>query len=419
MTTFVMDKVLADRRGQLLDQLYSAPCAPDNWSSFLRTVVTATGSRSARMLVMDRHAQTVLSSIKHNIDDGAHQQYVEHYVNACPWRPELKEKAVGRLYSTYLDFSCRQKEFYGTEFYNDWSRQLDIHHGVCGSVWQDENYTVQLLIQRTGGQGHYTAHETGLINGVVQHVRRAIRLQTQLNALQQQRQALSDACDIQAQPFAILDRRGKLLHLSGEARQLLERHPSLRYRQQQLQCTDIRLQQKLLTLLDDVVPADNRSPGAGGMLTLTCAGHSPLRILVSPLIADHIPELLWGGRAQPLALVYFHDPTQRLELDEAMLASLFDLSEAEARVTAAVALGESPQQIAEASGHSIHTIRTQLKAAFQKTGTSRQSELVSLVLTSPAARRWRRPALRLTGHESGSATTSASTPPSNLLNRSA
>ena len=38
---------------------------------------------------------------------------------------------------------------------------------------------------------------------------------------------------------------------------------------------------------------------------------------------------------------------------------------------------------AEASGLSVATVRTQLKAVFQKTTTSRQAELVSLLLHVP------------------------------------
>lgn len=397
MANLMMEKMLHKHSETLLDQLYGAPCAPDNWLLFLQTLVTATDSRSARMLVMDRHAQSVLSSIKVNIDDNAHQQYVEHYVNLCPWRPELKYKPTGQLYSTYLDFSCRQEAFYATEFYNDWSRQLDIHHGVCGTVWQDEDHTVQLLIQRTRGQGYYRSDETRLINDVVKHARRAIRLQTHIAALRQEQQVLSAACNIQAQPFAILDRQCRVVHLSDTAQMLLEQHSALQYRQQQMQCTDLRLHRQLLALVRNVIPRSGGMPGPGGTLTIPCPGQSPLRILVSPLLHRHTHDLLWNAHKQAVAMVYFHDPANRLEFDEPMLADLLGLSEAEARIAAAIAQGQSPQQIAEVLGLSIHTVRTQLKATFQKTGTTRQSELANLVLTSPATRRWRRPALLLTG----------------------
>ncbi|MDX1802499.1 MAG: helix-turn-helix transcriptional regulator [Alcanivorax sp.] len=395
MTMPALNGLRGPARASLLDTLYEAPTNPDVWSQFLEKMVDATQSRSARMLVMDRQAQTVLSSIKHNIDDHAHQDYVAHYVNACPWRPELKTKAPGRLYSTYLDFSCPQKNFYRTEFYNDWARQQDIHHGVCGTVWQDDNYTIQLLIQRTGGQGHYNSEETSQINDIVAHMRRALRLQSQVHALEQQRLGLADALDIQPHPFALLTRDGKLVHVSHDAHQRLLEHPLVSLANGHLTLTHPRLQGQLLAQLQQVTQPDAALLGEGGLLTLTGQSGQPLRCLIAPLRRDQAPASLWQSTHQPLAILYLYDPESEIEIDHHALMALFELSEAEARVAACIARGLGPQQIAQQYALSIHTVRSQLKAAFHKTGTCRQSELAKLVLTSPGTRRWRRPPIQL------------------------
>tara|TARA_B100000676_G_scaffold143954_2_gene142447 strand:+ start:169 stop:1368 length:1200 start_codon:yes stop_codon:yes gene_type:complete len=395
MMTSAPCELLASSRVDLLDTLYEAPCNAEAWAQFLQKLVSATQSRSARMLVMDRHAETVLSSIKHNIDDSAHQQYVAHYVNACPWRPELKHKDPGRLYSTFMDFSCRQRAFYHTEFYNDWARQQDIHHGVCGTVWQDEDYTVQLLIQRTGGQGHYTEEETADINELITHVRRAIRLQTQISAIDQQRQGLQDALNVQAQPFLLLTRQGKIVHLTNDARLLLEQHPLATLQKGFLSLLAPHLQGELITLLRQVTLPNSALVGAGGVISLPGNGQPPLRCLVSPLRHDQSRHALWSHYQEPLAILYLHDPLSEVAIDLDCLMQLFELSEAEARVAADISRGLSPQQIAARHSLSVHTVRTQLKAVFQKTGTNRQSELAKQILTAPITKRWRRPPLIL------------------------
>jgi DNA-binding CsgD family transcriptional regulator len=58
---------------------------------------------------------------------------------------------------------------------------------------------------------------------------------------------------------------------------------------------------------------------------------------------------------------------------------LFDPTPAEARVTQGIVRGETIDMLAIAIGVSRETIRTQLKAAMVKTGTSRQAELVGLL----------------------------------------
>ena len=53
---------------------------------------------------------------------------------------------------------------------------------------------------------------------------------------------------------------------------------------------------------------------------------------------------------------------------------------AEAKLAEAIASGDSLAQYAERHNVSIHTARNQLQAVFHKTGTSRQGELVALLV---------------------------------------
>jgi len=70
--------------------------------------------------------------------------------------------------------------------------------------------------------------------------------------------------------------------------------------------------------------------------------------------------------------------------DQAWLQRLFDLTPAEADITAALAMGRHCVEIALARGVQANTVRAHLKRAMAKTGTSHQVALVSLVLRSAA-----------------------------------
>ena len=62
-----------------------------------------------------------------------------------------------------------------------------------------------------------------------------------------------------------------------------------------------------------------------------------------------------------------------------ILAALFDLAPAEARLAAALASGKSLKEIAAQQGIQVSSARTYLAHIFRKTGTHQQSELVSLL----------------------------------------
>jgi DNA-binding CsgD family transcriptional regulator len=83
------------------------------------------------------------------------------------------------------------------------------------------------------------------------------------------------------------------------------------------------------------------------------------------------------------ALLIFHDPKISVELDPFIVAETFDLSPAEARVAVQLAAGKTAQQIAEESFVALSTIRTQVQTLFQKTGVTRQVDLIRLLSGLP------------------------------------
>jgi DNA-binding CsgD family transcriptional regulator len=62
-----------------------------------------------------------------------------------------------------------------------------------------------------------------------------------------------------------------------------------------------------------------------------------------------------------------------------LLARVFGLTPAEARLASIMAEGANLEQAADQLGVSRETARSQLKAVFAKTGTNRQSQLVALL----------------------------------------
>ena len=62
-----------------------------------------------------------------------------------------------------------------------------------------------------------------------------------------------------------------------------------------------------------------------------------------------------------------------------LMRSLFDLTPSEARVARGLAVGETLEEIASAGGVAITTVRSQLRQVLEKTGCTRQAEVVSLL----------------------------------------
>ena len=371
----------------LLDALYYAPYEASGWQEFLNRMVSLSGSRSARILVMNKSADQVFSGVQVNTDAKAHRAFVDHFVNLCPWRPGLEKLPPGQFYSSFLDGICDQKTFYQSEFFNDWARELDIHHGASGTIWQHEGQTIQMFMQRTGGQGHFNRAETNAFNALAPHIRRALRLEAIMHQRKQQQDYLEQQGRFSA--MLLLNARSEMVYATESAWKILQEEPAIR-----MHARKLRLQEKAgQDLLDKLLTAsfdgaNVHAPVTGGVVPIWRYGRTPLLMQVMPLHPDA------DGGLMPVpahVAIYLVDGEQESQVDLDKLASLLDLTPAEARVAALVAQGEKPVNIATMSNVSLHTVRSQIKSIFIKTDVSSQAQLTKLVRALPVQRQVNQP----------------------------
>jgi len=105
----------------------------------------------------------------------------------------------------------------------------------------------------------------------------------------------------------------------------------------------------------------------------------PLQLLASPLTQAHRTK----SRADLVLLVT--DPDKPVNFPDDALRTLFGFTPAQVDVAVGLLMGYSLEEIASLRGVSVGTVRNQLKAMLSKTGTSRQSDLIRLLMTLPQA----------------------------------
>ena len=109
----------------------------------------------------------------------------------------------------------------------------------------------------------------------------------------------------------------------------------------------------------------------------------PLSVLVTPVRGEKFQM----GAMRPDAIVFVSDPEAEDETPEQVMARIYGLTPAEARLAAMLMQGHGLEWSADELDVSINTARTHIKNLFDKTGVRRQAELVRLVLRGPAGLR--------------------------------
>ena len=88
-----------------------------------------------------------------------------------------------------------------------------------------------------------------------------------------------------------------------------------------------------------------------------------------------------GATQNGRVVVYLRDPLSKYIPGATELATLFGLTPAEARIAHSLLLGSSLEEAAAISGIAVGTARNYLKKVFLKTGATRQSDVVRMILS--------------------------------------
>jgi len=170
----------------------------------------------------------------------------------------------------------------------------------------------------------------------------------------------------------VVDGSGAVHHLNAAARAFLADDGFVRIADSRLRFS----KNTLNAALDAALREATQTPSRFSLLPIRSSKREMYEVAVSPL---------QGGRANvsdaPLALVVIAGPRPDAECIVRRVRPLYGLTEAEARVMAALALGATVDEIARTHGVRPSTVRAQVRSIFDKTEVHRQSDLVRLALT--------------------------------------
>lgn len=377
-----MSAVLADSTNALIGSLYDAVMAPSGFQRFIESLCETLQLKSVSMVT--RHVDT--QEVKGHWLYGLKQEWVESY--ALEYAREdllahyLTVSPIAYFYATNLDLPHPER-FAESRFYREWVQPQGVAYAAGGIVLREGAWLTQLIVQRSASQQPFSRNELAALDALVPHLQRAIQMRHRFAELQLGQNFLVGSLDVLAMPTLLFDEYGRVVHANRSAATLLGQRTALWLEGGHLFARDDAVTRNINL---EVGKAIRTSGGAGahpiGTVPLPRRGQAPLMLVIAPLrlaASSSNPAPHQGA-----ALLFAFDPASTPAVGADVVQTLLGLSKAEAQLAVALCSGKTLDDTARERGTSIHTIRSQLKSIFNKTGTKRQCELVSLLLSSPA-----------------------------------
>jgi DNA-binding CsgD family transcriptional regulator/PAS domain-containing protein len=374
-------------KSALIGSIYDCALEPDLWPATLQRVCKAFGGHSAGIVLLDFV--------------GAGDRLVRDWGPTTDWAERMGGvlDSVKRIHRQFLGMRgarldepivlprdlAPQVNVFSTPFYQEWAQPQRIHQ-VMEAVALSETTRLGLFcITRQDHMGVFSGDLISSMRDLAPHIRRAITISDLLDLRTVERQAFSAVIDSITTGICIVGAGGEILHANTAAKAMFENKMPIRSENGRLRAPDKTATAELLGAIAAAQEEEAHigSNGIGVALGGTDGRHSVAHVL--PLARGDVRTRLVP---QALAAVFVNEdgPASFVNLDA--IASSFEFTASETRLTHELVTGRTLAEAATALGVAESTVKTHLQNVFFKTGTSRQVDLNTLLhRLLPVARR--------------------------------
>lgn len=355
-------------RELLVQRIYEAAAFPEEWPDVLEQLGTL--SETPGMVLLTRRSDS-WSGFK--VSNPLEHDFLEYLKTDIVTRSQTTSRLLGKDWAGFLsdDDLFTQAEWEQEPFRSEWGRLWGWNHAAATAMHVPTGDFLVFHAERREGEPSFTSRNIAILDSFRPHLARAGFLAARWRL--QRLRAATEALALIGVPAVILDRTGRSL----AANDLV-----------QSQTTHLRwLPRDGVGLVDASANALLRRSMAKLFETEPNEVLSFVsRVGVEDAAVIHLIPI-WGKARDVfdggLALLTL-TPVKAAEAPSlSLVRALFDLSGTEGHVARELTRGRTIEQIAEQSGVSRETVRTQMRAVFAKTGTNRQAEVAALLAGLP------------------------------------
>lgn len=362
---------------ELVGQLYEGPLESIPWVTFLNQLNSLLHSKYVTFILRPPSTQVdglMVSTTGTSSDATA--SYNKHFFALDPF-VGLPNREVVAL----ADF-MPEAELKQSEFFRNFLEPVDVFHILGVDINTNDGAQCRLRISRGRDDAPFVESETHLLARFIPHLERSIKLHMQLNRIETERNLYAGAVDQMAVGTIILDDTGKVLQTNQVAERLLQEKDGIKQVNDGLQVGSARDTQEFRRLVRQAMLSQkgNLASVVEAMRVKRPSGRADLGIIVRS-----VPLSAWSeGKQCPTVVIFISDPEQQSSAPQEIVRALFDFTPAETQLAMLLANGLTLDEASEELGISRNTSRAHLRSTFSKTGVTRQTMLVRLILRSVA-----------------------------------
>ena len=362
---------------ELVGNLYQGPLENIPWTTFLNQLNVHLHSKFVTFILRppSQHDTGLMINTTGSSTETT-ASYNKHFFTLDPF-VDLPNRQVVTLAEFVSD-----DDWQNAEFCKNFLEPLDVFHILGADINTADGAQCRIRISRGRGDKAFSNDEKALLAQFIPHLERSIDIHMRLNRIETERNLYSGAVDQMAVGTIILDEAGKVLRTNQVADRLIQEKDGIKLVNDGLQVGTARDTQEFRRLVkQSLLSQKSSNPSVVEALRVQRpSGRADLGIIVRS-----VPLAAWSeGKQCPTVVIFISDPEQQSSAPQEIVRALFDFTPAETQLAMLLANGLTLDEASEELGISRNTSRAHLRSTFSKTGVTRQTMLVRLILRSVA-----------------------------------
>lgn len=363
---------------ETIGQIYESALGEAPWFETLNTVADLCGAENAALVVADSRLgySTVVTP---RADPDVVSAYADYWWQHDPTARTTASAPVGRL--TTLSHTGRNL-FLRSPFHNEFWRRSGLGaERVATNLVVGSGMFSSLVLQASKRRDEVNAEMAERFSFCVPHFVKAVNLSRRLVRMEVET-AIGAHCHINGcVGIMAVDDAARVAFADEGAEAMLAAGNVARMTGGILNLADPEANSRMRAAITACAVNGPRL-GTLPYIRLDCGAEGPpFFIELVPYCGEIAKKLAKAdGRSAPVAMLIVHDPILKRDSHIAALRERYGLTLAEAALAIEMLEGDGRAAAARRCNISINTARTHLMSIFEKTGVTRQAELVRILL---------------------------------------
>ncbi len=367
---------------QLVHLIYQGMGEPKPWTAFLSNLSARLDASYVTMILRapspEQSWQVVFSGEARPVIAETYNTFfyaVDPFVNLPIDRVMTVEEVV------------KEEDWLRSGIYQEFLSPLSVRYYLGADIGDCGEPCCRFRVSRAASAGNFGKKERALCQLLLPHIKSAIRLRSLIDVAEAERMLYAGTLERLSVGAVILDKKGKILRTNHAAAAILAERDGLSTVNGVLQAAYGSENRELHALIERAIKGATKGERASTKPQLV-SGMSLTRNSGKPnlgIVVRTAPLTEWSESPErPAVIVIIRDIEQKLQASQGILKRLYGLTPAESNLVLKLLEGLTVDEASERLHISRNTVRCQLRGIFAKTGVTRQTELMRLLLNGVA-----------------------------------